>query len=554
MKVLQQHVDFIEYEPIEKEIRYAEDIEKKKYKVENCLVLFTCVEEDDNENLVKEAVKEIVESSNKLKVKKILIYPYAHLSQNLADPEIALNLLIKMEEEIKKKKLEVYRAPFGWNKKFTLSLKAHPLAETLRVYSAKKTKEIYEKVKRVGKKPSIQSEKLSENDHRILGPKLELFMFSEFGPGTVFFFDKGVILRNILIDFWRKEHKKRGYLEIITPILLNRDIWKISGHEENYKDLMFFTSGEDVDYALKPMNCPGAILVFKSSTRSYKDLPLRLAELGLVSRNELSGVLAGLFRMRTFTQDDAHIFVDKENIEEEISRVIELIDYFYKIFGFSYSVELSTKPEKYIGSDEIWELAEKSLANAMKKNKIKYKINKGEGAFYGPKIDFHIKDSLNRSWQLATVQLDFFMPERFDLNYIGKDGKLHRPVIIHRVIYGSIERFIGILVEHYQGKFPVWLSPIQVRVLPISEKTISYSKKIVENLEKNQIRVDYDFEGTIEYRIRKAQNFKIPYMIILGEKEEKSNTITVRSREGKIDYQVKFEDFLEKIKSESKIN
>ncbi|MEM5802193.1 MAG: threonine--tRNA ligase [Candidatus Aenigmatarchaeota archaeon] len=552
MRILQNHVDFIEYEPIEKEIKIAETVEKKKYRFEDGLVLFTCVEEGDNEKVAQKVVKELKEFLEKVRVNKILIYPYAHLSQNLAEPKKALELLKKMEEYAKKLKIEVSRAPFGWNKKFTLSIKPHPLAEMFRVYTPEKDVRIEEKVKRVGKKPAIPTEKLPEHDHRILGPKLGLFTFSEFGPGVAFFHHHGMTLRNILIDFWRREHKKRGYLEINTPILLSEEIWKISGHWDHYKDLMFFTSGEEIDYALKPMNCPGAILVFKSASRSYKDLPLRLAELGLVSRNELSGVLTGLFRMRVFTQDDAHIFVTEEQIEDEISEIIRLIDYFYKIFNFPYRVKLSTRPEKFMGSKEVWDKAEDSLKKALNKNKIKYEIDPGEGAFYGPKIDFHIKDSLGREWQLATIQLDFLMPERFDVSYVGKDGKLHRPVIIHRVIYGSIERFIGILVEHYQGKFPLWLSPIQLRILPISQENLKYAKKIAKEVEESGLRVDLDIEGTIEYRIRNAQLQKIPYMIIVGKREEKNETIAVRNREGKVKYDVKLEDFIKQTQKEIK--
>jgi len=556
MRILQTHSDWIEYEPIQKEIAQAEDVEKKVYKLNDVLVVFTAVEAGDNENVGKKAIDEIKEFLEKLKANRILIYPFVHLSNNPAKPNDALKILKSMGSYAKSLEIETYRAPFGWNKRITNAVKGHPLAEQSKVFVAgekKEEKSIEDVAKRLGKKPTIEAEKLSENDHRIIGQNLDLYSFHEVAPGMVFLHNKGVIIRNLLVDFWREEHKKRDYLEVSTPLILNKKLWEISGHWNHYKDLMFFTEVDGVDFAIKPMNCPGAILIYKTKSRSYKDLPLKYAELGLVHRNELSGVLSGLFRVRALTQDDAHIFVREDQLEDEISKVVDLVDYFYKVFGFDYHVELSTRPKDSMGSKELWDKAEHALEQALKKLKMKYKTNPGEGAFYGPKIDFHIKDSMGRSWQCATIQVDFQMPERFDINFIGDDGKFHRPVIIHRVVYGAIERFLGILVEHYQGKFPVWLSPIQVRILSIADESIPYAKKIKERLEEFGIRIDADFESnTIEYKIREAQLQKIPYILVVGKREEESKTIAVRGRDGKVKYKVGVDDFAKQVLDETR--
>ena len=392
-------------------------------------------------------------------------------------------------------------------------------------------------------------EEAKKRDHRKLGRELDLFSLHEEGPGFPFFHPKGMVLWNILIDFWRKEHQKRGYQEIKTPIILNEELWQRSGHWEHYKDNMYFTKIDDVAYAVKPMNCPGGILMYKSNSHSYRDLPIRLGELGIVHRHEKSGVLHGLMRVRCFTQDDAHIFMMPSQIEEEIIGVIDLVDYFYKIFGFEYHVELSTRPENSMGSDELWEQATNALQKALEKKGMPYKINEGDGAFYGPKIDFHLKDSLGRTWQCGTIQLDFQMPERFDLSYIGPDGEKHRPVMIHRVIYGSIERFIGILIEHYGGAFPMWLAPVQARILPISEKHLEYARKVKQQLEEAGIRVELDERNEkIGYKIREAQMQKTPYMLIVGDKEAEENTVSVRVREKGDTGQQSIESFIEEVK------
>ena len=391
-------------------------------------------------------------------------------------------------------------------------------------------------------------EEAKKRDHRVLGKQLDLFSTHEEGPGFIFFHPKGKNIINILLDFSRKVHEKNSYEEIQTPIILNRSLWEQSGHWEHYKESMYFTKVDNRDFAVKPMNCPGSILVFKEKLYSYRDLPKRLMEYGLVHRHELAGVLSGLFRVRSFTQDDTHIYVTPEQLEEEIIRVIELTDYFYKAFGFDYHVELSTRPEKRMGKEEEWDKAEKALEAALKKRKINYKLNPGEGAFYGPKIDFHIKDCIGRTWQCATVQVDFQMPQKFNVNYVAEDGKKHTPIIIHRVIYGSIERFFGILIEHYAGRFPLWLAPVQARILTVANRFDLYAEKIKEELEKNGIRVDLDTRTeSVEYKVRDAQLQKIPLMLTVGEKEEKNETVAVRTLDGNVKFGIKANELVEKI-------
>lgn len=374
-------------------------------------------------------------------------------------------------------------------------------------------------------------EEAKKRDHKKLGKELELFMIAPEGPGFPFFLPKGMVLRNVLEDFWRDIHRKNGYVEIKTPMILNEELWHRSGHWDHYKENMYTTKIDGVDYGIKPMNCPGGMLVYKSKMHSYKDLPIRAGELGLVHRHEKSGELNGLFRVRCFTQDDAHIFCLPEQIEEEISRIIKLVDEVYSIFGFEYTLELSTRPDDSMGSDEQWEMAEGALKKVLKDLNMPYELNEGDGAFYGPKIDFHIKDSLGREWQCGTIQLDFQMPERFDLTYIGEDGEKHRPVMLHRVIFGSIERFIGVLIENYAGAFPTWLAPVQVKVLPIADAHVEYANEVKARLEDVGIRVEVDDRNEkIGYKIREAQLQKIPYMLVLGDKEKEAGAVGVRSR------------------------
>ena len=374
-------------------------------------------------------------------------------------------------------------------------------------------------------------EEAKKRDHRKLGKELGLFMMNDAGPGFPFFLPKGMILKNTLLDYWREIHKKAGYVEISTPIILNRSLWETSGHWDHYKNNMYTTVIDGEDYAIKPMNCPGGVLVYASEPRSYRDLPLRMGELGIVHRHEKSGQLHGLMRVRCFTQDDAHIFMTPEQIRDEIKNVAGLINQVYSLFGFKYHVELSTRPEDSMGSDEDWELATNSLQGALDDLGLDYVINEGDGAFYGPKIDFHLVDAIGRTWQCGTIQLDFQLPQRFELEYIGADGEKHRPIMIHRVCFGSIERFIGILIEHFAGAFPTWLSPVQVKVLPISEKYEEYAKSVKAALDAADIRAEIDLRSEkIGYKIREAQGQKIPYMLVVGQKEQADGTVSVRSR------------------------
>lgn len=375
-------------------------------------------------------------------------------------------------------------------------------------------------------------EEAKKRDHRKLGRELGLFALMEEGPGFPFFLPKGMVLKNLLIDYWRKLHEREGYVEVSTPIILDRSLWETSGHWEHYRENMYTLMIDGKDFAVKPMSCPGGMLIYKMEPHSYRELPMRVGELGLIHRNEKSGTLHGLMRVRCCTQDDAHIFMTPEQVTDEIKGVARLIDEVYSAFGFEYFVELSTKPENSIGSDEEWDMATKALEKAIQEMGVPYTINEGDGAFYGPRLDFHLRDSIGRTWQCGTIQLDFQLPQRFEAEYIGADGEKHRPIMIHRVIFGSIERFIGILIEHYAGKFPVWLSPVQVKVLPVSDKYLAYGRQVAGQLKEQGIRVEIDERNEkLGYKIREARQERVPYMVILGEKEQASFTLSVRRRD-----------------------
>ena len=396
-------------------------------------------------------------------------------------------------------------------------------------------------------------EEAKKRDHRKLGKELGLFMISEEGPGFPFFLPKGMVLKNTLIDYWREVHKKYGYVEVSTPIILNRHLWETSGHWFHYKENMYTTVIDGEDYAIKPMNCPGGMLVYKSEPHSYRDLPMRVGELGIVHRHELSGALHGLFRVRCFTQDDAHIFMTWDQMKDEIKGVAKLFDEVYSLFGLSYEIELSTMPEDHMGDEKDWAFAERTLAEAVTEMGKSYIINEGDGAFYGPKLDFHLQDSLGRTWQCGTIQLDMQLPERFELEYVGADGEKHRPVMIHRVAFGSIERFIGIITEHFAGAFPTWLAPVQVRVMPITDRANDYAKSVEEKLTAAGIRAESDLRNEkIGYKIREAQGQKIPYMLIVGDKEAENGTVSVRTRAGGDEGAMALGDFAAKIGEEIK--
>lgn len=394
-------------------------------------------------------------------------------------------------------------------------------------------------------------EEAKKRDHRKLGRELGIFTMMDEGPGFPFFLPNGMVLKNTLIDYWRQIHTREGYVEISTPMMLNRKLWETSGHWDHYKENMYTTVIDDTDFAVKPMNCPGGMLVYKSEPHSYRDLPLRMGELGLVHRHEKSGQLHGLMRVRCFTQDDAHIFMTPEQIPSEIKGVISIIDEVYTLFGFKYHVELSTRPEDSMGSDEDWETATNGLKSALDDLGLDYIVNEGDGAFYGPKIDFHLEDSLGRTWQCGTIQLDFQLPMRFNAEYTGEDGEKHQPIMIHRVVFGSIERFIGIIIEHFAGKFPTWLAPVQVKVLPVSEKSHDYSASVYEKLKASGIRAEIDNrDEKIGYKIREAQLKKIPYMLILGENESSTGCVSVRSRDNGDLGSNNLDDFIKDIKAE----
>lgn len=396
-------------------------------------------------------------------------------------------------------------------------------------------------------------EEAKKRDHRKIGKEMDLFMLTEEGPGFPFFMPKGMTIRNELENFWRQEHRRRGYQEIKTPLILNEELWRTSGHWDHYKDNMYFTKIDDQDYAIKPMNCPGSMLAYKRKMWSYRDLPLRIGELGQVHRHELSGALHGLMRVRTFTQDDAHIFMLPEQIKDEIVGVAKFIDDVYSMFGFKYHIELSTRPEDSMGTDEEWAMAEEALREAMKEVGVPYVVNEGDGAFYGPKLDFHLEDSLGRTWQCGTIQLDMQMPQRFDLTYVGSDNEKHRPIMIHRVIFGSIERFIGILTEHFAGKFPLWLAPVQVKLLTVAETFADYAKEVAAKCEEAGLRVELDIRNEkIGYKLREARNERVSYICVIGEREAEANSVSVRSTKVGELGAMSVEEFIDKLVEEVK--
>ena len=396
-------------------------------------------------------------------------------------------------------------------------------------------------------------EEAEKRDHRKIGREMGLFMMNEEAPGFPFFLPKGMALKNALIEYWRNIHTRENYVEVSTPLIMNRHLWETSGHWDHYKDNMYSTIIDEETFCVKPMNCPGGVMVYAAKPHSYRELPMRVGELGIVHRHELKGALHGLFRVRCFTQDDAHIFMRREQIRDEIIGVVDLINEVYSKFGFKYFIELSTRPEDSMGSDEDWELATEALAKAMESINVPYVVNEGDGAFYGPKLDFHLKDSIGRTWQCGTIQLDFQLPQRFEAEYIGADGEKHRPIMIHRVLFGSIERFIGILIEHFAGKFPAWLAPVQVKLLPVSDKYFDYGQKVMQQLKEKGIRVEMDERSEkLGYKIREARMDKVPFMAILGEKEQANGTVSVRMRDAEEDKQdlgeMKIEELLEVLK------
>ncbi len=560
MKILQMHVDFIEYKPIKKEIAGAEEAAQKQVREEELVVLFTAVEEGDDVGLAVKAVGEAKEFLSKLGTKRLMIYPFAHISQNLARPSEALPVLLEMEAEARKARLEVMRAPFGWTKALQVKVKGHPLAEMSRSY-ARATQPLVQKPKQ--KREASDSELMArikksdfgglpETDHRIIGERQDLFSFQEPSPGMVYWHDKGLKLRNLLIDFLRAELAKRGYVEISSPALANTTLWRVSGHSEHYRDNMFLTSLGDEELGLKPMNCPSTFLVYKSRKWSFRDLPVRYAIFDPLFRNELSGVASGLFRVKVLTQDDAHIIATEDQAEKELTDMLDLMKKVYGVFNLEYKVKVSTRPDESMGSDEEWQRATDTLVRVVKAMGMPYETKAKEGNFYAPKIDVDIKDSLGREWQCGTFQLDLQMPKRFRLSYTGSDGKEHTPVVLHRTILGSMERFIGIMLEHYRGALPVWLSPVQAKVIPLSDEHRGYSERVLASLTQAGVRAEGDFEsGTMAAKIRNAQLLKIPYMLVIGKKEEEGGRVAVRKRTGEQTFGVKLEDFVAEVRQKT---
>ncbi len=589
MKTLNLHVDYVEWQGLKKALKSMDDLPPKeieKKRVENALVVLTAIEKNDSLETLPKYLENIKDIAGKVNTKNIVLYPYAHLSRDLGKPAIAVEILKEAEKELKKEGYNVSRAPFGYYKSFELKVKGHPLSELSReivvegnevVAPQAYPKEVREplrgpekssaKIFTEGKdltdgerdkllrdisKSRLDTSKLKENDHRILGRKMNLWSFNPVAPGMVFWHDRGLHIKNKLIEFWRELHRKGGYEEISTPQVMDRKLWEISGHWSKYGENNFKTNYEGRDFLMKPMNCPGGMMVYKQSEKSYKDFPLRVGELGNVHRVELSGVLSGLFRVIQFTQDDAHIFCTEKQLGSEIEKIIELINLIVKTFNLKLDhVELSTRPEKRIGNDKVWDLAESALEDVLKKRKMKYKINKGDGAFYGPKIDFHFKDSLKRTWQCSTIQLDMALPERFDLTYVDSKGNLKRPIMLHRVVYGSLERFLGIITESYDGKFPLWLSPNQIKVITMNNSFDKYAKKIYDKLFDEGFRVELDLRNdSLGKKVRDASIERFNYIVTVGEKEEKGNLIAVKKRDSKEIKSFKLDDFIDELNGE----
>ena len=545
---------------MKKALKKIDDIKDMSEKeVKDCLVVLTAVEEGDNDSIVSDLVEAVKKTAEEVKTKNIVLYPYAHLSSKLAPPDTALEYLTEAEHTLSKdKKFKVVRAPFGYYKEFELKCKGHPMAELSKEFRVDVTKAVedadFAKLLASLKTTKLDTSKLKENDHRILGQKLDLFSSNESSPGNTFWHPKGMIIFNELVNFSRELQRVRGYQEVYTPQIFDNKLWKVSGHWEHYKNNMFITHYEKRESGIKPMNCPGHMLLFKAKSRSYKDLPLRFAEYAPLHRMELSGVISGLMRVVRMHQDDAHIFCAVDNLESEITSILEILNLIYKkTFGFEdIVVNLSTRPESFMGDIKDWDKSEDALEKVLKSSKMKYVIKKGDGAFYGPKIDFDVKDSLGRSWQCGTIQLDMQLPRRFELTYTDKDGKDKIPIVIHRAVMGSLERFIGVLLEHTNGALPVWLSPTQVKIINFTERNEKAAEKIAKKLQEAipLLRIETDLRGTtVNDKIRDAAMMKVPYAIVIGDKEEKSGDLSVRTRDGKVK-SVKVEDFIKSVKQQ----
>lgn len=562
MKTLNLHCDYIKFKALKKALKSIEEIapnQKLEGELQECLVVMTAIEKNDSIKLVPKLVESIKKIAKDVKTKNIILYPYAHLSSNLGRPSTAIKILNETTKQLKN--FKVIQAPFGYYKTFELKVKGHPLSELSREFIIEGDEEEEElseeersRILHQLQKSKLDTTKIKENDHRIIGGKMDLWSFNSSAPGMVFWHAKGLHLKNKLIEYWRELHRANGYFEISTPQILDKKLWEVSGHWSKFKENMFLTKYENRELAIKPMNCPGGMLVYKTSPKSYKDLPLRIGELGEVHRIELSGVIGGLMRVIQFVQDDAHIFCTEESLEDEITKIINLIEETFSTFNMEIDhVELSTRPEKRIGSEKVWDMSETVLEKVLKSTKMKYVTNGGDGAFYGPKIDFHIKDSLGRTWQCSTIQLDMALPERFELEYTAKDGSTKQPIMLHRVIYGSLERFLGIYTEHVNGNFPLWISPNQIKVMTLNDDVKDYAKKIYQKLFNAGFETELnDKNESMGKKVREAQIQRFNYLVTVGEKEKSENKIAVRARNSKKIVTMDLDKFIIKLKKEIK--
>ncbi len=549
-------VNNITYEPIAPEASIYEDAKKEKVSLDNVLVIFVSVEKGDTMQMAEQAVKDTEDFMKKLVRKSVLIYPFAHLSNNLESPNEAMKILEHMYKHVSKD-YEVSKAPFGWTKKMSVDVKGHPLAEQSRSYGADEPQKVYKKSKPMEANTAVVRKSdwsgLPDTDHRTIGEKLDLYSFQEVSPSMVYWHPNGSVIYRQLVKFIRELEEKYGFDETSTPAVSNVALWHVSGHYDHYKDNMFMFDTDMGHLGLKPMNCPSTILIYKAKKWSYRDLPFRAATFDKLYRKEVRGALTGLFRVMELTQDDGHIFLTEEQVENEVGRCLEFVKEVYGTFGMKFIAKLSTMPDDHMGDDALWEKATESLKTALEKSGIKYEVKEKEGAFYGPKIDFDVYDSMGRAWQCATLQIDYQQPLKFGLEYTGEDGKQHMPVIIHRAALGSIERFTAILVEHLHGKFPTWLAPTQVVVVSISEQVSSYAEEIYKRLKESGLRVSLDIsDRTLQYKIRDAKMKETPYTIILGRNEAGAKTISIRMRDGTQKNQQKIDEFIVQLTEEVK--
>ncbi|MGK0232306.1 MAG: threonyl-tRNA synthetase [Patescibacteria group bacterium] len=558
MKTLHLHCDYIKFTGLKKAIKTIDELAPDQNmggEATDCLVVLTAIEKGDNDSLIPQLVEEIRKITDNVKTKKVVLYPYAHLSSKLGSPKLAIELLAKAKAALDGD-FEVLSAPFGYYKTFEFKVKGHPMSELSREFvagdvsgneeaEAELTDSERSQILRQISKAKLDTSKLAENDHRILGGKMDLWSFNNVAPGMVFWHKKGLHIKNKMAEYWRQIHRKSGYDEISTPQVLDRKLWEVSGHWGKYRENMFTTKYEKRDFAVKPMNCPGGMLVYKATPKSYRDLPIRAGELGVVHRRELSGTLGGLMRVIQFTQDDAHLFCTEEQLKDEIAGIISIIKEMYSVFGVSLDhVELSTRPEKRIGDDATWDHSEEALEGVLKESGMKYVVNEGDGAFYGPKIDFHIKDSLDRTWQCATIQLDMALPQRFDLTYQAEDGSDKVPMVLHRVVFGSMERFIGIFTEHVDGKFPLWINPNQVKVMSLNDDAKEYAGKVHEELFTSGFESELDDRNlSMGKKAREASIQRFNYIVTVGAEEMASNTIAVKIRGEKEINKMSLDDF-----------